>query len=121
LIDVMDAAATGLRHPLGCLTRDPRKGSPRKHEARLAARCDLRNNQEPTQRENLLARHYLFVTDLERSNNELRAALILAGKEIRKLNFGKSDTPLLQKLREVLRESRIVAARERQKVRLRLS
>lgn len=71
----------------------------------MAARCDLRNNQEPTQRENLLARHYLFVTDLERSNNELRAALILAGKEIRKLNFGKSDTPLLQKLREVLRSS----------------
>jgi hypothetical protein len=48
----------------------------------------------------------------------LRAALILAGKEIRKLNFGRSDTPLLRKLREVLRESRLVAARERQKVRI---
>jgi hypothetical protein len=46
------------------------------------------------------------VTDLERCNSELRAVLILAGKEIRKLNFGKSDTPLLRKLREVLRESR---------------
>jgi hypothetical protein len=38
-----------------------------------------------------------------------------------KLNFGRSDTPLLRKLREVLRESRLVAARERQKVRVRLS
>ena len=61
------------------------------------------------------------MTDLKRCNNELRAALILASKEIRKLNFGKSDTPLLRKLREVLRESRIVAAKERQKVRVRLS
>jgi hypothetical protein len=60
------------------------------------------------------------VTDLERCNSELRAALILAGKEIRKLNFGRSDTPLLRELREVLRDSRIVAARERQKVRVRL-
>jgi hypothetical protein len=61
------------------------------------------------------------VTDLERCNSELRAVLMLAGKEIRKLNFGKSDTPLLRKLREVLRESRIVAPKERQRVRIRLS
>jgi hypothetical protein len=35
------------------------------------------------------------MTPLERSHAELRAALRLAGKEIVKLNFGKSDTPLL--------------------------
>jgi hypothetical protein len=61
------------------------------------------------------------LTDLERSHGELRAALLFAGKEIRKLNFGRSDTPLLRKLREVLRESRLVAARDCQKVRVRLS
>ena len=52
----------------------------------------------------------LFVTDLERSHHELRAALILAGKEIRKLNFGRKDTPVLQLLRRALREAR--SARE---------
>jgi hypothetical protein len=51
-------------------------------------------------------RHYKQVTDIERSHDELRAAIILAGKEIRKLNFGKRDTPVLRKLRQVLRESR---------------
>jgi hypothetical protein len=52
------------------------------------------------------------MTDLERSHAELRAALILAGREIRKLNFGKSDTPVLQTLRRVLLESRAAAIRE---------
>lgn len=52
------------------------------------------------------------MTDLQLSHAELRAALILAGKEIRKLNFGKSDTPLLRLLRRTLRESREVAKRE---------
>ena len=49
------------------------------------------------------------MTDLERSHAELRAALILAGKRIRKLNFGRSDDPVLATLRRVLREARIVA------------
>jgi hypothetical protein len=40
----------------------------------------------------------------ERSHSELRAAAILAGKEIRKLNFGKRDTPVLQMLERVLRD-----------------
>ncbi len=40
-------------------------------------------------------------SDLMRSHDELRAALIVAGREIRKLNFGKKDSPVLQKLREV--------------------
>lgn len=35
------------------------------------------------------------MTDLERSHAELRAEVILAGKEIRKLNFGRADSPAL--------------------------
>jgi hypothetical protein len=49
------------------------------------------------------------MTHLERSNAELRAVLILAGLEIRKLNFGKRNTPLLRKMREVLRAARVEA------------
>ena len=52
-------------------------------------------------------------SDLQRSHDELRAALVIAGKEIRKLNFGKRDTPVLQLLRRVLREARAVARAER--------
>ncbi len=55
-------------------------------------------------------------SDLMRSHNELRAALIVAGREIRKLNFGKKDSPVLQKLREVLKEARVVAKAERDKM-----
>ena len=46
---------------------------------------------------------------------ELRAAIRVAGKEIRKLNFGRSDMPVLKVLRRVLRESRAVAKTERTK------
>jgi hypothetical protein len=35
------------------------------------------------------------MTDLERSHAELRAGVILAGKEIRKLNFGEPIAPYL--------------------------
>jgi hypothetical protein len=50
-----------------------------------------------------------------RSHNELRAALINAGKRIRKLNFGQRDKdPVLPILRRVLRESRVVAKRFRE-------
>jgi hypothetical protein len=52
-------------------------------------------------------------SDLQRSHDDLRAALVVAGKEIRKLNFGKRDTPVLQLLRRVLREARAVAKAER--------
>jgi len=48
------------------------------------------------------------MTDLERSHTELRAALILAGKEIRRLNYGRRDSLLLRKLRVVLRDARVV-------------
>jgi hypothetical protein len=46
------------------------------------------------------------IADLIRSNDELRAILIMAGREIRKLNFGRRDTPLLKKMRQLLREAR---------------
>jgi len=48
------------------------------------------------------------MTELERSHAELRAAVILAGKEIRKLNFGRADSPVLVVLRRV-RRKRIAA------------
>jgi hypothetical protein len=38
--------------------------------------------------------------------------VILAGKEIRKLNFGRADSPVLAMLRRVLRESRAIARKE---------
>jgi hypothetical protein len=56
---------------------------------------------------------YMAQSDLLRSHDELRAALLVAGKEIRKLNFGKRDTPILKLLRQVLREARAVAKAER--------
>jgi hypothetical protein len=52
-------------------------------------------------------------SDLLRSHDELRAALRIAGMEIRKLGFGRKNTPLLALLRRVLRESRAVAKAER--------
>jgi hypothetical protein len=60
------------------------------------------------------------MTDLQRSHAELRAAVILAGKEIRKLNFGRADSPVLAILRRVLRESRVVARKEGITLRVRL-
>ena len=53
------------------------------------------------------------MTDLERahaelsaSHDKLRAAVIFAGREIRRLNFGRKDSETLKLLREVLREAR---------------
>jgi hypothetical protein len=45
------------------------------------------------------------ITELERSNDELRAALLLAGKEIRELNLGKQDSPVLKVLRRTFAAS----------------
>jgi len=59
-------------------------------------------------------------TDLQLSHAELRAAIILAGKEIKRLNFGKSDTPLLRLLRRTLRDARRVAQQEGITVRVNL-
>ena len=52
------------------------------------------------------------MTELQLSHAELRAAVILAGKEIRKLNFGRANSPVLAILRRVLRESPVVARKE---------
>jgi hypothetical protein len=46
------------------------------------------------------------MSNMERTNAELRAALIVAGKRIVKLNFGRRNDPVLSMLRRVLRESR---------------
>ena len=59
--------------------------------------------------------HGMDDLDLLRSHDELRAALLLAGKEIRKLNFGRKDSDVLKMLRRVLREARVVAKAEREK------
>jgi hypothetical protein len=45
---------------------------------------------------------------------------ILAGKEIRKLNFGRADSPVLGLLRRVLRDARAVARKEGITTRVRL-
>jgi hypothetical protein len=60
------------------------------------------------------------MTELERSNAELRAAVILAGKEIRKLNLGGAESPVLAVLCRVLREARAVACKEGFTTRVRL-
>jgi hypothetical protein len=60
------------------------------------------------------------VTDLEQSHAELRAALMLAGKQIVKLNFGKRDDPVLPVLRRVLRDARLAAKRQGITARVRL-
>ena len=44
-------------------------------------------------------------SDLQRSHDELRAALWIAGKEVRKLNFGRKDSEVLKLLRRVVRDS----------------
>ena len=51
------------------------------------------------------------IRELAQLNVELRAAVMAAGKEIRKLKFGKHDNPVLVLLRRVQREARIVAKR----------
>jgi hypothetical protein len=52
------------------------------------------------------------ITELERSNAELQAALILAGEEILKLNRGKQDSPVLSFVRRTLEDARTVAKRK---------
>jgi hypothetical protein len=49
------------------------------------------------------------VTDLERSHADLRAAVIEAGREIRRLNFGRRDSKTLVMFRRVLRDARLTA------------
>lgn len=47
--------------------------------------------------------------DLLRSHDELRAALRLAIDEIKRLQFGNADSPLLDKLRSIGTEARVIA------------
>ena len=56
-----------------------------------------------------LGAHYSNVTtDLERSHDELRAALIVAGRHIRKFRYAKGRVRTLSTLRKVLRDARQV-------------
>lgn len=47
------------------------------------------------------------IGDLLRSHDELRAALLVAGKRIRQLNFERKHDPVLAMLRKALREARV--------------
>jgi plasmid stability protein len=49
------------------------------------------------------------IAELETSNAESKAAVIVAGRELRKLNFGRQDSPVLKLLRRTLRDARQVA------------
>lgn len=51
---------------------------------------------------------------LLRSHHELRAAVRLAGQKIVKLNFGRRTDPVLDFLRQTLREARTVAKAARE-------
>ena len=56
---------------------------------------------------------YPFVTglldELLRSHDELRAAVIVAGKRVRKLQFGRrNDEPVLVYLQKILKDARAV-------------
>ena len=46
---------------------------------------------------------------------------MLAGKEIRKLNFGRADSPVLALLRRLLRDARAVTRKEGITTRVRLA
>ena len=51
--------------------------------------------------------HYSSVTtDLERSHDELRGALIVAGRHIRKFRYAKGSVRTLSTLRKVLKDAR---------------
>lgn len=47
-----------------------------------------------------------YISALERSHDELRGALIFAGRRIRKLTFGRKDDPALYKLHDALKDAR---------------
>ena len=48
--------------------------------------------------------------------DELRAALIVAGKRIRQLSFGHKNDPVRKLLRQVLRDARSVRSEFKRKV-----
>lgn len=49
-----------------------------------------------------------YVRALERSHDELRGALIFAGRRIRKLTFGRKDDPTRPVLLRVLKDARLL-------------
>jgi hypothetical protein len=55
---------------------------------------------------------------LLRSHDELRATLIIAGRHIRKLQFGRIDDPVLIAMRAELRKARSVRKRYPRTVRV---
>jgi len=59
-----------------------------------------------------LPRSEQAMNELKRSHGEPGAAVIAAGKQIRKLNFGRPDGPVLAVVRRVPRDSRAVARNE---------
>jgi len=59
------------------------------------------------------------VTDIRpllASHDELRAVLIVAGRRIRHLNFGRRDDPVLKLLRKTLRDARSVRSEFKRRV-----
>ena len=52
--------------------------------------------------------HEKRITELERSHDELRGALILAGKQVRKFRHNPQNAKVLHLLRRTLREARMV-------------
>jgi hypothetical protein len=60
--------------------------------------------------------HEKRIADLELSHDELRVALIVAAREIKKLNFGRSDNQILRMLRAKLREARQVRYESKGKI-----
>ncbi|MGA2184300.1 MAG: hypothetical protein ABSH47_14855 [Bryobacteraceae bacterium] len=51
------------------------------------------------------------IEELLYSHDELRAALIVAGRKIRKLSFGRRNDPTLGELRDVLRRAHLAEKR----------
>jgi hypothetical protein len=75
--------------------------------SRGTGKWGLENNAKAVALPSLVAKPELL------SQDDMRAALRVAGKKICKLNFGRADTPVLKLLRRVLREARAVAAAEK--------
>jgi hypothetical protein len=82
------------------------------------AQSTLCETQRICVRNGAAQRHYFTMpkSPLLQSHDELRAILRLAGTELRKRNIGRKDSPLLQLMRRVLREARVVAKAERERM-----
>ncbi len=101
--------ATAFRCSVGQVSfvRDVRR-APESHRAAIGE-SEINENSEASRARSFQMENLLSIEDLLRSHHVLRAALRLAGMQIRKLNFGRQDDPLLQNLRRTLRDARPVA------------